>query len=282
MMIAKITVNDKEKILNLTEKKIVLDDQGEEKYYIARMLYYLLKSSYNIPRLYGYIKGEDPLESWRQTYERTFLQLLKSDLEISSTYFKGKFEIDFGAIQLSGTLNNMQLSANVIFKEKPTQIPPGIQGNFQVDSFYYSRTERIKPYIIPSSRSGLLYAFSKFLVYQYEGAPGIPKAFGIAAEFINSMLLPQGFSDEIEGHKIWINSESNSVYVDDSILYNATSNILSLLALKTFLTRGTEKELIIIEEPEVHLNEEEKNLVKKWIYETKSKTVIITNEKDQW
>ena len=280
-MIAKIIINGKEEILNLSEKKVVLDDQGDEKYYVGRMLYYLLKSVYSIPRLYGYLKGDNPLESWKQTFEMTFLQSLRSDLEISSTFFKGKFELDLGAIQLNGILNGTQMSANVIFKEKPGQIASGIQGNFQVDSFYYSRLEKIKPYIIPSSRAGLLYAFSKFLVYQYERAPGIPKAFGVAAEFINSMLLPQGFSDEIEGHKIWID-ENNNIYVDDIVLYNATSNILSLLALKVFLTRGTEKELIIIEEPEAHLNEEEKNLVKKWIDETKSKTLIITNEEGKW
>jgi len=280
-MIAKIVVNEKEKVLDLSEKKIVLDDQGDEKYYVGRMLYYLLKSVYSIPRLYGYLKGDNPLESWKQTFELTFLQLLKSDLEISSTYFKGKFELDLGAIQLNGILNGNQMSVNVVFKEKPDQVASGIQGNFQVDSFYYSKIERIKPYIIPSSRAGLLCAFSKFLVYQYERAPGIPKGFGIAAEFINSMLLSQGFSDEIEGHKIWVN-ENNNIYVDDTILYNTTSNILSLLALKVFLTRGTEKELIIIEEPEAHLNEEEKNLVRKWIDETKSKTLIITNEKSKW
>ena len=279
-MIAKITVNDKEKILNLSKKKVVLDEQGEEKYYVGRILYYLLKSTYNVPRLYGYLKGEEPLESWKQTYENIFLQILRSDLEISSTYFKGKYELDLGAIQLFGTLNGKQISVNTIFKEKPIQISSGIQGNFQVDSFYYSKIEKIKPYIIPSSRSGLLCAFSKYLIYQYERGVGIPKTFGIAAEFVNSMLLSQSFSDEIEGHKIWINGDN--IYVDDNVLYNATSNILSLLVLKIFLIRGTEKELIIIEEPEAHLNEEEKNLVKKWINETRSKTVIITNEKGQW
>ena len=279
-MIVKISVNDKETTLNLSIKKLVLDDQGEEKYYVGRMLYYLLKSIYNMPRLYGYLKGEEPLESWKETFEKYFLQLLKSDLESSSTYFKGKFELDLGAIQISGTLNGSEISANVIFKEKPTQISSGIQGNFQVDSFYYSKIEKIKPYIIPSARSGLLFAFSKYIIYQYEKGIGIPKTYGIAAEFLNSMILPQSFSDEIEGHKIWINGDS--IYVDENILYNATSNILSLMALKIFLKRATEKELIIIEEPEAHLNEKEKNLVKKWINETKGKIVIITNEKGMW
>lgn len=279
-MIVKIVVEGKERVFDLSQKKIVVDSGREEKYYMARVLYYLLKSSYNIPRLYGYIKGNDPIESWRQTYERTFLQLLKSDLEISSTFFKASYEMEMGAIKLVGSLNNLELSANVILKEKPDQVGSGIQGNFQVDSFYYSKIERIKPYIVPSSRAGLLYAFAKFLVYQYEGAPGIPKAFGIASEFINSMLLPQSFSDYLNGHKFWVNIESNYVYVDDSILYNATSNLLSLFALKVFLTRGTEKELIIVEEPEAHLNEEEKNLVKKWISETKSKVILVTNEEN--
>ncbi|QIW23487.1 hypothetical protein EWF20_04500 [Sulfolobus sp. S-194] len=279
-MIVKINVNQSEKVLDITNtKKIIISEKGENKYYTVRLLYYLMKSIYNIPRLYGYLKG-DPIESWRQNFEKYFLQLLKSDLEISSTYFKGDFEIDQPSINISGKIDNLNISVKIILKEKPTNISLGIQGNFQVDSFYFSKIERIKPYIIPSSRAGLLYAFSKFLVYQYEGAPGIPKAFGIAAEFINSMLLPQGFTDEINNHKIWVNQENNYVYFDDSILYNATSDLLSLLSLKLFLTRGTEKELLIIEDPEAHLDEEEKELVKKWINETKSKVIIVSNEKD--
>lgn len=280
MMIVKINSNGQEKVFDLQNKKIILNERGEEKYRIARLLYYLLKSQNNIPRLYGYLKG-DPLESWKQSYEKYFLQLLKSDLEISSTFFKAEFEIIQDVIDVAGKIDKLNISVKTTLKEKPENIQQGIQGNFIVDSFYSSRMEKIKPYIIPSSRAGLLYAFSKFLVYQYEGAPGIPKAFGIASEFINSMLLPQGFSDVINGHKIWVNTEDNYVYVDDSVLYNATSDVLSILALKIYLSRGTEKELVIIEDPEAHLDEEEKSFVKKLINESKSKIIIITNE-DLW
>ncbi|BFH73696.1 hypothetical protein SJAV_16400 [Sulfurisphaera javensis] len=279
-MLVKISTKGYEKTFDLNNnKKIILNEKGEEKYYTVRLLYYLLKSQYNIPRLYGYLKGE-PIESWKENYEKYFIQLLKSDLEISSTYFKASFEIEQESVSLSGKIDNLNISVKLNIKEKPENISQGIQGNFQVDSFYFSKLEKIKPYIIPSSRAGLLYAFSKFLVYQYEGAPGIPKAFGIAAEFINSMLLPQGFNDTINGHKIWVNTEDNYVYVDDSILYNATSDLLSLLALKIYLTRGSEKELIIIEDPEAHLDEEERNLVKKWLNDSKSRIVIATNESD--
>jgi hypothetical protein len=54
------------------------------------------------------------------------------------------------------------------------------------------------------------------------------------------MILPQGFSDVINGHKMWVNNEESTVYVDALPLHNAPSNILSLLALRYYITTATE------------------------------------------
>jgi hypothetical protein len=260
-----------------TSKNTVLYAEGESKYYIDRTTYYLIKGIYGIPRLYGFIKG-DPVEGWRQNFERYFIQNLKNELEVAKTWFTASFEIEMRSLLVKGSIQPSSIAAKVELKEKPEIKSSGIQANFDVDSFYFSSLEKLKPKIIPSSRAGLIYAFYKFLVFQYEGAPGIPKAFGIAADFINGMILPQGFSDVINGHKIWVNNEESTVYVDTLPLHNAPSNILSLLALRYYITTATEGDFLIIEDPEAHLSEKEVSEVVSWIKSCKAKMFISTND----
>jgi hypothetical protein len=93
------------------------------------------------------------------------------------------------------------------------------------------------------------------------------------------MILPQGFSDEINGHKIYVNQEENAVYMDKTPLQNAPPNVLSILALRTFLRRATENELIIVEDPEIHLDESEINEVKELLEKTRARVVLVTSNK---
>jgi len=58
----------------------------------------------------------------------------------------------------------------------------------------------------------LVASFYKFLPIRFEGAPGIPKTLGIISDFINSMVLPQGYSEEVLAHKIYI--KDDEVYCD--------------------------------------------------------------------
>jgi predicted ATPase len=79
------------------------------------------------------------------------------------------------------------------------------------------------------------------------------------------MISPQGFSDVINGHKIWVNNEESTVYVDTLPLHNAPSNILSLLVLRYYITTATEGDFLIIEDPEAHRSEKEVSEVVSWI-----------------
>ncbi|BCU70279.1 hypothetical protein [Stygiolobus caldivivus] len=277
-MLVRIKVGGELVEINTDLKRSYLSSPGEAKYYSGRLVYYLLKTINNIPRLYGYIKG-DPVNGWKETFERTFLTLLTSDLDVAKNWFKASYEIELPSLMIKGEVEEGSVSAKVELKEVPQLKEQGLRANFEVDSFYFSRIERVKPSIIPAGRVGLLTAFSRFLVIQYEKAPGIPKAFGIAAEFINSMILPQGFSDEINGHKIYVDQEENAVYIDKSPIQNAPPDTLSLLALKVFLTRATESEFIIIEDPEAHMDENEIDEVKKMFNETKARLLLITPNK---
>jgi hypothetical protein len=277
-MLVRIKVGGELVEVNTSSKRSYISSLGESKYYAGRLTYYLLKTINNIPRLYGYIKG-DPINGWRETFERTFLNLITSDLDVAKNWFKAFYEVELTPLSIKGEVNEGGVAAKVELKEVPQLKEQGIRGTFEVDSFYFSKIEKVKPSIIPAGRVGYLSAFSKFLVIQYEKAPGIPKAFGIAAEFINSMILPQGFSDEINGHKIYVNQEENAVYMDKTPLQNAPPNVLSILALRTFLRRATENELIIVEDPEIHLDESEINEVKELLEKTRARVVLVTSNK---
>ena len=277
-MLVRIKVGGELFEIDTSKKLSYLSSPGENKYYAGRLAYYLIKGLNNVPRLYGYIKGENPINGWRETFERTFISLVTSDLDVAKNWFKAIYEVELSPLIIKGEVDdNGGISAKVELKEVPQIGEQGIRANFEVDSFYFSKLEKIKPYIIPAGRVGYISAFSKFLVIQYERAPGIPKAFGVAAEFINSMILPQGFTDEINGHKIYVEQEENAVYIDKTPIQNAPPDILSLFALRLFLKRATDNEFLIIEDPEAHLDDNELEEVKMLINETRGRVLIVSN-----
>ncbi len=248
--------------------------KGERKYSLVRLYYYLIKTFYLLPRLYG-IKVDDPLLGWKNEFERQFKQILSNELSLAKLYYNSNFEIETRKFTVLGQINAESVSVEVKLKEIPQLDDRGIRGLMKVDSFYFSDLEKKRPYIIPAIRSGLIASFYRFLPFQFEGAPGIPKTLGLISEFINSMLLPQGYKEEILGHKIYV--KENDLYCDEDIIYNADPEILSIFPIVFYLKNSSENNIVIIEEPEAHLTDKGINYVRNLLNSSKAKIVIASD-----
>ncbi|MEM3204498.1 MAG: hypothetical protein QW232_09850, partial [Saccharolobus sp.] len=117
--------------------------------------------------------------------------------------------------------------------------------------------------------------FYKFLPVQFEGSPGIPKTLGIISEFINSMILPQGYRDKILEYEIYI--RDNEIYCNEDIIYNANPEVLSLFSLSFYLKNSNENSIVVIEDPEVHLSDRGLTFLKELISSSKAKIVIASD-----
>jgi len=103
-MLVRIKVGGELVEVNTSSKRSYIFSLGESKYYAGRLTYYLLKTINNIPRLYGYIKG-DPINGWRETFERTFLNLITLDLDVAKNWFKGAIQGSFANCNISVDLD---------------------------------------------------------------------------------------------------------------------------------------------------------------------------------
>jgi len=62
-----------------------------------------------------------------------------------------------------------------------------------------------------------------------------------------------------------------------NILYNADSSVLSLFPIVYFIKNSSNNDIIVIEQPEVHL-EEFKETLKELLKMSKAKLVLVSNE----
>ncbi|MEM0304529.1 MAG: hypothetical protein QW685_05700 [Saccharolobus sp.] len=175
-----------------------------------------------------------------------------------------------------GSVNGSKVSLKVELKDKPILEDNNVTRNLvKVDSFYFSSLVKKKPYILPAIRAGLIASFYKFLPVQFEGSPGIPKTLGIISEFINSMILPQGYRDKILEYEIYI--RDNEIYCNEDIIYNANPEVLSLFSLSFYLKNSNENSIVVIEDPEVHLSDRGLTFLKELISSSKAKIVIASD-----
>ncbi|MEM3972628.1 MAG: hypothetical protein QXN58_03990 [Saccharolobus sp.] len=249
--------------------------RGQNKYSIVRLYYYLTKGIYLLPRLYG-IKATNPLEDWRNELEKQLVRILENELSLSHLHISGDFQIESKSLAIIGSVNGSKVSLKVELKDKPILEDNNVTRNLvKVDSFYFSSLVKKKPYILPAIRAGLIASFYKFLPVQFEGSPGIPKTLGIISEFINSMILPQGYRDKILEYEIYI--RDNEIYCNEDIIYNANPEVLSLFSLSFYLKNSNENSIVVIEDPEVHLSDRGLTFLKELISSSKAKIVIASD-----
>ncbi|AOL16915.1 hypothetical protein BFU36_09570 [Sulfolobus sp. A20] len=258
------------------DEKLVLIKGGEKKYVVGRFYYYLLKTLYSIPRLYG-IKSTEPISDWKKEFERQFTNIIRNEIDLAKISFNVDFRMDLNKLELSGKVSKNDISLHLEIKETPklSEDDRGIRGLMKVDSFYFSNLDRKKPFIILATRAGLISAFYKFLPYQFEGASGIPKTFGLLSDFINAINIPLGYREEILGHQVYV--RDNDIFCDSEIIYNAPPEILSLFPIMFLLKTSNERNVIIIEDPEVHLSEEGKLFLKNLILSAKANVVLVSD-----
>ncbi len=260
----------------IRDEKVVLIKGREKKYIVGRFYYYLLKTLYSIPRLYG-IKPTEPISDWKREFERQFTNILRNEIDLSKISFNVDFQMDLDKLELSGKVHENNITLHLEIKEMPklNADDKGIRGLVKVDSFYFSNLDRKKPFIVLATRAGLISAFYKFLPYQFEGASGIPKTFGLLSDFINAINIPLGYREEILGHQIYV--RDNDIFCDNNIIYNAPPEVLSLFPIMFLLKTSNERNVIIIEDPEAHLSEESKLFLKNLISSTKANVVIVSD-----
>ncbi|MEM0068788.1 MAG: hypothetical protein QXP62_05895, partial [Saccharolobus sp.] len=228
-----------------------------------------------LPRLYG-IKATNPLEDWRNELEKQLVRILENELSLSHLHISGDFQIENKRLAIIGSVNGSKVSLKVELKDKPILEDNNVTRNLvKVDSFYFSSLVKKKPYILPAIRAGLIASFYKFLPVQFEGSPGIPKTLGIISEFINSMILPQGYRDKILEYEIYI--RDNEIYCNEDIIYNANPEVLSLFSLSFYLKNSNENSIVVIEDPEVHLSDRGLTFLKELISSSKAKIVIASD-----
>ncbi|AWR93511.1 hypothetical protein [Acidianus brierleyi] len=256
--------------------QIVTLTGSSDRYQIDRAVYYILKTLYSMPRLYGISIKDNILEAWKKEFEIKFLDILKSDMELERIKFNNmRFEINTDKISIEGNLDTQ----NIFVKVKLLDIPDvenSLSGLVKLDSYYFNSIPKLKPYIILGNRSGLIAAFHKFLILHNEGTPGIPKTLGIVSEFINSIVIPEGVNYDIFGNEL--TSASDGIMINNVSGYNASPDTLSLFPLKFLLE--TSNGYFIIEDPEANLSNEFKVKLINLIKNNKSKLIISTNDKD--
>ncbi|QGA53325.1 hypothetical protein GFS03_01325 [Sulfolobus sp. E5-1-F] len=243
---------------------------------IGRIYYYLTKTIFLLPRLYG-IMAKDPLLDWKRELEMQFTQILTNELSLARLVnVNANFKMYTPKLLIEGNLNDGKVDARVELKVLPELGQENIVRSLvKIDSFYFSDINKKRPYIIPAIRAGLVASFYRFLPIKFEQSPGIPKTLGIISDFINSLVLPQGYSEVILGHKIYI--KDDDVYCDNDIIYNANPEILSLFPIMFFIKNTSDNDIIIIEEPEAHLKEF-KDTLKELISKSKAKIVLVNSE----
>ncbi|BDC18377.1 hypothetical protein [Acidianus sp. HS-5] len=247
---------------------------GDSAYEIGRALYFIQKAIYSIPRLYGKVNNfRDPLDSWKKIFESTLAAIISSMLTEGRIKLYVNFEIESEIMNIKGKIegNKVSLSSNLL--KIPDGLSNDLKGLILLDSFYFNSLEKMKPYILPSTRDGFLASFYKFIVLQTEGVSGIPKSMGLAAEFINSILINPGYKDEILGHQITVNDEG--LFVDEQPAYNSFSEVLSLFSLKYFLLNSKSDNVVIIEDVEAHLSSEGRALLNEYLRSAKCKIVLV-------
>ncbi|EZQ07006.1 MULTISPECIES: hypothetical protein [Acidianus] len=242
-----ITIKDRVTIVTIDENS----------YEISRGLYYLLKGIKSIPRLYGVVPKGDVVDEWKRLFEKNIIDNIKSNLSLGRVKLDLGFSLDFGPVEIEGNINKKEDVKVEVSLHNIPEVEKGLRGLVELDSFYFSNMERKTPFFLPAARSGFLSSFYKFVMMQDEGAPGIPRTLGLISEFVNSVVLPQNFSEIVDGHKIWINP-SEGLFVDDMPAFNARADILNLFSLKYFLSNSSEEQFIIIEDLFAHLTDRQK------------------------
>jgi len=261
-------VNIKNQIVTLTG--------SSDRYQIDRAIYYILKTLYFMPRLYGIPIKNNVLESWENQFRLKFIDTLKSDLELERIKFNNiKFEIKTDKISIDGNLDTQNISVEIKLLDI-LDVENSLSGLVKLDSYYFNSIPKLKPYIILGNRSGLIAAFHKFLILHNEGTPGIPKTLGIVSEFINSIVIPEGVNYDIFGNEL--TSVSDGIMINNVPGYNASPDTLSLFPLKFLLE--TSSGYFIIEDPEANLSNEFKMKLINLIKNSKSRLIISTNDKD--
>ncbi|WP_237697968.1 hypothetical protein [Metallosphaera cuprina] len=249
-MSTRLSINGKDVPLNG-----IVRLKGKGKFKAARLMYFLLKTLNQMPRLYG-ITSHDPIETWRRNFESKFGSILTSQVEPGRIKLEGQFSLDMEKFIIRGKATEGGVSVSVELLKKPENVPQGIRGMVEVDSFYFADLKRPKPLFVPGSKDGILAGFHRFLVLQAENASGVPKTLGIVSEFINSIVLPHGYSTTLRGKRL-TTDEKEGLFLDGEPLYNVDPKLLSLLSMSLALEMSSEDSILIIEDPEAHLDKED-------------------------
>ncbi len=246
------------------------------RYEIDRAIYYILKTLYSMPRLYGNLIKDNVLESWKNEFKLKFTDILRSDIELERIIFNNiKFEIKTDKIFIEGNLDTQNISVEVKLLDIPV-VENSLSGLVKLDSFYFNSIPKLRPYIVLGNRSGLIAAFHKFLILHNEGTSGIPKTLGIISEFINSIVIPEGMKYDLFGNEV--TSVSDGIMINNVPGYNASPDALSLFPLKFLLE--TSNGYFIIEDPEANLSYELKEKLINLIKNGKFRIILSTNDKD--
>ncbi|MUN29428.1 hypothetical protein [Sulfuracidifex metallicus] len=221
--------------------------RGKTRRYNARILFYLNKVTFSMPRLYGRLNPSDPVDSWFSIFQQTYSRLLSQELEMSKFNFDFSFQISTGKFVVEGKVNGSDVAVKTSPIERPEILSSGVSSSVAVDAFYSQSLEKLKPYFIPSCRVGLFSAFNRFTVLQFERSSGIPKTLGLIADFINSIVLPPGYSDLVLGRRIHVGEQE--VLCDDMPVYNCEPEVINQAILNFFIKNTEESSIAFLEDP---------------------------------
>ena len=272
-MKVKIVVRGREFEFDPTERVKVIE-YSPEAIVAVRGLFYVMKAIKGVPRIYDLPK-EDPVESWKKEFTERLLRLLSGEAETTKVYPQVDFEVLTENLRLYGGIKGTGVSVKAEVLKPPQVTGQGAYAMLQVDSELQKGIVKASPFILPAERVGFFYAFNKFMFAGGEERPsGIPKALGIAAEFINGLIVVGDLRVEVKGMQCK-GSAVEEVRCNGLPVNSLTPDVIDTIIFKIASGLTKEGDLLIVELPELYKSRDEaRDLLK----EIKANLVLVTGD----
>lgn len=269
----KIRVKGREFEFDPTERVKVVE-YSPEAVTAVRGLFYVMKAIKGVPRIYGLPK-EDPVESWRKEFTERLLRLLSGEAETTKVYPQVDFEVLTENLRLYGGIKGTGVAVRAEVLKVPQVTGQGAYAMLQVDSELQKGIVKASPFILPAERVGFFYAFNKFMFAGGEERPsGIPKALGIAAEFINGLVMVGDLRVEVKGMQCK-GSAVEEVQCNGLPVNSLTPDVIDIIIFKIASGLTKEGDLLIVELPELYKTPRE---TKELLSQVRANLVLVTGE----
>ena len=272
-MQVKIIVKGREYVFDPTERVKVVE-YSPEAITAVRGLFYVMRAIKGVPRIYGLPK-EDPIESWKKEFTERLLRMLSGEMETTKVYPQIDFEVLTESLRVYGGVKGTGISVKAEVLKAPQVTSQGAYAMLQVDSELQKGLVKMTPFILPAERVGFFYAFSRFIFTGGEERPsGIPKSLGIAAEFINGLIIVGDLRVEAKGMQCK-GSPVEEVQCDGLPVNSLTPDVIDTIIFKIASSLIKEGNLLIVELPELYKTSRE---TKELLSQIRANLVLVTEE----